>query len=360
MNRWVQQFLFAVVLAAIAPATWACAICAPAQGQDRLTSRLFAADIAVLATATHGGVAFRVLETIKGDPPKGLVEVRDAAAMVHVLPANAALLLLYSAGTQSWRAVGPLGAARADWARRLVSMRGASETPEAAWAQRVAFFAADLESPEPLVAQTAYEEIAVAPYSAMRTLKPGPDEPKLTRWLDLPDLAARRPLYTLLLGMVGSEATAAALAQRLLASSRLQSAAEVSAMLAAYLEIRGSSGVAWLEQHYLLDMQRSELEVQAALMALSVHGNDGARVSRERVVQAYARFIRANGRQAGLVASDLGNWEHWEFGPEYVALLKSGAPQVFSSRYAMVFYLMRSPKPEAGAALAALRADGVL
>jgi hypothetical protein len=61
-----------------------------------------------------------------------------------------------------------------------------------------------------------------------------------------------------------------------------------------------------------------------------------------------------------LVASDLGNWERWEFGPLFADWLASGRPQTFSSRYAMVFFLMRSPLPEARAALDTLRTSGLL
>ena len=48
------------------------------------------------------------------------------------------------------------------------------------------------------------------------------------------------------------------------------------------------------------------------------------------------------------------------FGPLFADWLASRKPQTFSSRYAMVFYLMRSPLPEARAALDTLRAGGLL
>lgn len=366
MNRIVQQLGMAVILVALVPASWACTICAPAEGQDTLSQRLFAADSAVLATATGDGAGFLAVEAIKGDLPRGVITLQDglAQAQAGVRVPNATQLLLYSAGSKSWRAAGALSTARADWARRLLTLPRASNsdanTPGAAWPARATFFAGDLENPEPLVAQTVYEEISVLPYAVMRTLKPALDVHKLTRWLDTPQLAGRRPLYTLLLGMVGNDATAATLEKRLLASSRAMTMAEVSAMLAAHLELRGNLGVDWVERNYLVDPARSDPEVQAAVLALSVHGNDGTRVSRDRVVQAYAGFIRHHKARAGFVASDLGNWAHWEFGPDYATILKSGEPQAFASRYAMVFYLMRSPRPEARAALDALRATGVL
>ena len=81
---------------------------------------------------------------------------------------------------------------------------------------------------------------------------------------------------------------------------------------------------------------------------------------RARVVQAYAAFIRQDTPLAGLVASDLGDWGRWEFDQSFAALMRSGRSQTFASRYGMVFYLMRNPRPEARAVLSALRAEGAL
>ena len=135
---------------------------------------------------------------------------------------------------------------------------------------------------------------------------------------------------------------------------------ELSAYLAAYLELRGAAGVPWLERTFLRDAQYPDGKVQAALQALRIHAEDGTRLSQARVVRAYAFFIEHNPGRAGFVASDLNKWERWEFTDVFVELLKSKSSQIFSSRYAMVFYLMRSPLPQAAAGLEALHAQGVL
>jgi len=131
-------------------------------------------------------------------------------------------------------------------------------------------------------------------------------------------------------------------------------------MLAAWLELRGPEGVAWVERQYLSGPSAHEMGVSAALLALSVHGADGQRVGRSRVLEAYRYFVAQTTPWPGLVASDLGNWERWEFGPLFAEWLASGKPQAFASRYAMVFFLMRSPRPEARTALESLRAAGII
>ncbi|MEY3446225.1 MAG: hypothetical protein RIR45_980 [Pseudomonadota bacterium] len=345
----------------------ACAICAPSELENTVVQRLLAADVAVIARAAPDGSGYQAVQAIKGHQPKGVIKIQDAAARVSAPVAGQTDLLVYSGGSQTWRKLGLLGSARAQWARTMLEIprAAAPSTPDPAWEKRLQFFAPDLESPEPLVAQAAYEEISVAPYAAMRGLKARLDAQKLNRWLDNPALQARHPLYGLLLGMAASAAQIGALEQRLAATSGLPgNTATLSALLAATLEVRGNAGVDWIERNYLSgpsgDNRRSDAEIQAALLALNVHGNDGVRVDRDRVVQAYALFIQNHGAMAGLVASDLSAWGRWEFGPAYFALLQSQETQSFASRYAMVFYLMRSPRPEARTALEALRASGAL
>jgi hypothetical protein len=367
----MTYFLRLLLLLLAVPGAWACAICAPADGQNSLLLRLLAADTVVLAAPDSDGAGYKPKVLIKGTLPTepiGLLTIPDLTTgkpATSATPANPAdtQVLLWRASAPRWTDAGPLSLERADWLRQLLKLprpaNPASPT-DPAWSVRAPFLVADLESPQPWVAQAVYEELAIAPYAVMRTLKPRLDPLPLKRWMASPDLLARRSLYILLFGIAATPASAPELAQQLLAVSASRPTAEVSALLAAYLEIQGDAGVDWVEQHFLLSATRSETEQQAALLALSVHGNEALRLSKERVVQAYARFIQHNPSRAGFVASDLANWARWEFGATYVALLKSGQPQVFSSRYAMVFFLLRSPQEETRKALQALRVAGVL
>ena len=365
----MTYFLRLLLLLLAVPGAWACAICAPADGQNSLLLRLLAADTVVLAAPDSDGASYKPKALIKGALPTGPIGPVTTPTPITVNPVNpvtpatATHVLLWSASALRWTDAGPLPPERADWLRQLLKLprpaNPASPT-DPAWSVRAPFLVADLESPQPWVAQAVYEELAIAPYAVMRTLKPRLDPLPLKRWMASPDLLARRSLYILLFGIAATPASAPELAQQLLAVSASRPTAEVSALLAAYLEIQGDAGVDWVEQHFLQSATRSETEQQAALLALSVHGNEALRLSKERVVHAYARFIQHNPSRAGFVASDLANWGRWEFGAPYVALLKSGQPQVFSSRYAMVFFLLRSPQEETRKALQALRVAGVL
>ena len=75
-------------------AAWACAICAPADGQSTLVYQLYAADAAVLATQ-EGGARWQ----------RRNGSGRTAPEPIGPLPASSAepALLLYTAAARSWR-----------------------------------------------------------------------------------------------------------------------------------------------------------------------------------------------------------------------------------------------------------------
>ena len=343
-------------------ATWGCAICAPSAEQNSLVYRLLTADAAMLAKPIKDANTWQPLQAIKGALPQGAIAVSDSLPSAAGTQAAESVLLIFNSGMGGWVNAGAMPVERADWLRRLATMRPASVLPptDPQWAWRVELFVKDLEHPLPLLAQTAYDEIAVAPYAVMRSLQPHLTAAGLGKWLRSDALIKRRSLYNLLLGFAGDKTTAAELEQQLLAHERAQNKSELSSMMAALMELRGVAGVEWIESNYLQNKERTDMELQAAVLALTVHGNDGVKVSRERIVQSFAGFIKSNPTRAGFVASELGNWGRWEFVSAYMALLKSGVQQAFASRYAIVLYLMRSPSQDARNALEQLRAEGFL
>ena len=125
---------------------------------------------------------------------------------------------------------------------------------------------------------------------------------------------------------------AAALEQRLEAAWKSGDATNLASMLAADLELRGAARMTWVEERYLRDRARSAPEIEAALLALSVHGNANGVIPRERVIQSYRVFMKEHPEIAGYVAPDLAAWQYWDAVPEYVALMKSDVRQQFPSR----------------------------
>lgn len=337
---------------------WACAICAPADGSNTVRSRLQAADAVVWAVPANG--AYRVAAVAKGAAPPGPIGHIDWQGAPPSASSPAPVLLAYSAAGQSWRSLGLLAMDRQPWLRRLLDLPPAAGLAPPDWVLRLAPFVRELEDAEPLVAQAAYEEVSAAPYAVMRALPPLPHPERLRRWLDDPALAARRPLYLLLAGLAGGRDAASDMRARVERGLQGGPPAVLSGALAAYVELQGPAGVELVETEILMRAGSSEAQVQAAVLALAVHGAEGVRVPRARVVEAFGRLAARNPAMAGFAASDLAAWGHWDMGPRYAEILGSGQPLAFAARYAMVFYLLRSPRPDARSALEALRAARVL
>lgn len=289
--------------------------------------------------AVPDGKHHRVVEVVKGGKPGAVLEdvvMRDPAG------AGKAVLLVRDDAWPMWVSLGAVDAGHAATLRELAGKRPA-EADTAAWRRRVDLALPHLASREPLLAQIAYAECASAPYAALRAAKPRIDARMLRRSLDDPRLASRRPLYVLLLGIAGNAGDAGAIEAQLDVAWRARDATNVGSLLVAGLELRGPSRVAWIEARYLRDASRTTTEIQAALLALSVQGNAGGAIPRERVIEAYLLFMREHEDLAGLVARDLAVWQYWEAAPQFASILKSGVRQQYASRMAIVAYLRQSP-----------------
>jgi hypothetical protein len=370
------------VILAFAGNVQACAICfsglmiTPGQKLD-------AADQAVIAAPVDGPGRFRVMEIIKGDGAVGDVLVQpglSGQAAEAVMSADGLtagdgeaaelgkkpVLLLHDQVSEKWTSLGAMSVDFAGWLRQLVQTKHSAESPkriwpqltltssyltEAEWRERIFVVAPQLESPEPLVAEIAYGELSRAPYGVSRLLKPQLDAAKLGTWTNDPTLASRRPAYTLLLGIADGPGTAFALEQQIDTALKIPDATNLSALLAADLELRGASRVDWLERTFFADHQRTLPEVQAALLALSVHGGADGIVPRQRVIEAYRYFIKARKPMAGFVAMELADWEAWDATADYVAIIRSKAVRDPAEQFAILSYLKRSPLTTAQAAL---------
>ena len=341
---------------------WACAICAPDDAQGTVANRLRAAQRIVLAQVHADGKQADVRTTVLGPKQQGVVSIAGWQPGMPAVPGKSAgdlLVLVLHAGAPDWMAMGYLPATRAAWLT-AVATSPRLEAGGFASRERMALFLRDLEDSSPIVAQVAYDEIASQPYAVLRANSAALAASRIAGWLQDPALRPRYPLYYLLLGLAGTAEDAGIVDAALARPDALRSAKELSAMLAALVALRGDRGLAWMEQRYLQNAELADDEVQAALLALSVHGSDGARVTQEQVVAAYRRFIAANPHRAGFVASDLASWGRWEFAESLADALRSKRQQVFASRYAIVFYLLRNPRPHAKALVEALRAEKLL
>ena len=339
--------LFAGAILCASAGAIACPLCLGGFQQSE-AQELVAAPHAVLAVPTADPSRFRVIEVVKGArPPSGTVEGgyprNGHASEAAGSKSDKALLLVRDDLLPTWTILGTIGADHLRWLRKLAAGKPAAKMSPEDWRVRAALVLPYLESREPLAAEIAYDELAAAPYSALRTLKSRLTAAAVRCWVADPERLARQPLYLLLLGIAGNAQDAAGLEQRLQAAWTSGDATNVGPMIAADLELKGPSRMAWVDERYMRDQRRSTRELEAALLALSVQGNANGVVPRERVIQSYRTFIKEHRDLAGFVAQDLAAWQYWDAVPEYVTLLKSGFQQQYASRVAAIAYVRRSP-----------------
>jgi len=337
MMRWL--FAASLLLASIGAA--ACPLCLGAY-QSSQADELVALSHAVLAVPAGNG--YRIVELIKGGRAAGGV-IDESAVQLKIAPSGNGkpLLLVRDETWPTWVSVGAIGAEHARWLRVIASGKRGTAMNAGEWRDRVALMVPYLEHPDPLVAEFAYGELAAAPYAALLASRSRIAAPAVRRWLGDPALASRQSLYLLLLGIAGDAKDAARLEPQLDATWDAGDTANLGSLIAADLQLRGPARVAWVDEHYLRDSKRATPEIEAALLALSVHGNANAAIPRDRVIQSYRLFIKEHKDIAGFVAQDLAAWKYWDAVPEYVAIMKSDLRQQYPSRLAIVAYLRESP-----------------
>ena len=336
--------------AVFASTAQACPVCAPS---NALTPAqvLINADRAVLVRPESGTGGVRVESIIKGSGTPGeLLDLKVQRADGARVQADRPILMVRDELSRNWSVLGDVDASSTPLLRGFSQLKRSAEMSPADWQERVGRFVPLLEHPEPLVAETAYGEVARSPYAAMRANRKALDATRLARWTDAPELASRRPLYLLLLGLAGGPADAQRIEQQLATRAPTADRSDLPALVAADIELRGPSRLAAIESQWLLNPNRSVADIQSVLVALSVHGTDAGTVPRERIIETYLRFIKARPPLGGLVAQDLASWQVWDATPMYIASIDN--PQApIASRVAMANYLRVSPHPQARAAV---------
>lgn len=351
----------------------ACAICLSAVSVTT-GQKLDAADQVALAMPASDGERFRIAEAVKGDAPLGAI-VEASADRAEAVPSQAGKLYLLARNGLSgrWTNFGVIGLENAGWLREFVKTNdGLAKAPPRAWPmantiqatadstnwpKRTLLIAPYLEAEDPLAAEIAFGELSRAPYESMRRLRPVLDADRIRGWIGNPALSRRHDAYLLLLGIAGGSDDVAMLEERLATARASHDATHLAATLAADLELGGPSRVELVEENYLADRSRSLPEIEAALLALNVHGGAGGVISRQRIVDAYRSFIRARKPMAGFVAPTLTEWKAWDAVPDYVEVLRADAVKDPAGQLAILVYLRDSPDGEAQSAANAYTAQ---
>jgi len=340
MEHWLRRRTFSLLLAAglwpvAGVAAHACTVCLGiVPRQPTLADEIRAADTVVIAQPGDAPGAFIVGSIVKGEA--ALTGARFTVADTRT---HGATILSRAGADEAWRSLGTAGIDLADFFKVLLDLPVAEPRDDAAWAAHLARFQPFLGHVDERVARSAWAEWARAPFPVIRRQQLAPEQ--LRTWLADPAQTYAQPLWIILLGVCGDADDAQRTNTHLETAWKNNDASLLAALLTARLEREGAAGVAWVEDHYIRDRDRTLEEIHAALAALSVQGA-ATETLRPRIVAAFHTMLTERRPLSGLVARDLAAWGDWSAAAHFEGLLASGEPMLPQTRRAIIAYLEAS------------------
>jgi len=331
-----------VGLMATTPAL-ACQICLDPSRASLVQALEQRSDAVLAKRAVGGGTTHIVVDAVIGAlEPGSKIEASSLRSAPVPVRESTGVLLVRDAPGNDWRHVAVIQRHHIELLREFAAMTPTAQMGFADWLQRTRYFIDLLDHEDPLLAETAYLEIARAPYSVIRTLGSHIPPRQLSAWIDTP-ANYREPLYLLLLGVAGDPRGAATLEMWRRAALAQRNPEPVAAVVTGLLEIHGEE---WLQQvfdDYLsADTPASLPEIQAALLALSVQGGADGHITKARIIDLYARFIDERPALAGFITPDLIEWGNWTLTESLLAALEADSPSHPASRFLINRYLAQA------------------
>jgi hypothetical protein len=211
---------------------------------------------------------------------------------------------------------------------------------------RLAFFQDYLEDKDDMLARDAYDEFAKMPYAGVLALKDRMKHDQLVGWIQSPQVpVSRRRLYLTMLGVCGGEKDLPML-EELIKSKDRQTRGALDALVAAYLTLKGPSGMTLVEDLFLRNKDAEYTDTYATIMALRFHGTEEKIIPRARLLEGI-RLMLDRPQLADLVIPDLARWEDWSVMDRLVELFKTANDESSWVRVPVINYLRACPLPKA-------------
>jgi hypothetical protein len=185
----------------------------------------------------------------------------------------------------------------------------------------------------------AHGELARAPYPAYRKLGGVFSSEELQRLISSEENQSRRAAYILLLGLSDNGTVAAWLQERVTRALEENDGTDLAALLAAELEVLGPSHLEWIADNILLSPGISPALIEAALLALAVHGDENRYIPRKDIVSVHKSFIHAKPPMSDYVATKLMEWKNWSLINDYAELLEQGAVVSPAAEFTATLYV---------------------
>ncbi|MFC7338627.1 hypothetical protein ACFQY0_15635 [Haloferula chungangensis] len=288
-----------------------------------------------LAVARAGGHGSFVIEArLRGAHPEPGTKV-----MIDQPSIGSRVLLAFPDDDSLPIHLGPYSAELTELMRLIFPLKTLEPSSESGWSKQLETFRPYLSHRDPRISSSAWTAWALAPYRVLRRQRPLPDRDILLSWLDDPTRAGEASLYWTLLGLQADRPIKARLRRTILTSWKENDSSHLAALLDAELSASGPRAIDFIVSRYIDDRDRTLDEIQCALLALSMHANEGDPALREPIALAFEAFVEKRRPLSGLVALDLQKWQRWSVAKLYAEILESGEPVYPSSRPAILSYL---------------------
>lgn len=318
----MRAVLFSALLGLFcaAQSAQACPVCLGAtNATPSVAQQLSSSAAVVLARPGAAPREFAIVSIVKGRAaPGGSVRINLADMPAAGFSGNSLVALGQHPLLATWVPIAEVSPGKLEWLKRLAVLKRASEIDAEGWRLRVAMFAGELFDADPLVSANSAQELAAAPYEALRSLAGRIDAARLLADIGLRDNAARRPLYQLLLAVSGDPLAKDFIIQK----ARLigESGQENAALFTAWLEVEPAAALARGSQ-ILGDSNAPPALVAAIFAGLRIHGDGGA--LREQIVELYREVVAAAPDRIGYIANDMEAWRDWSMASRISAIAES-------------------------------------
>jgi hypothetical protein len=212
--------------------------------------------------------------------------------------------------------------------------------------ERLAFYQTYFEHADSLLARDSYDEFALAPYADVIRLKDRMDRKQLLAWVQDPTKSPdRKRLYFTMLGICGKPEDVE-LFEKMICSENAEARAGLDALIAAYLMLKGETGLPLIEEKFFKDSKTQYADIYSAVMALRFHGTEAEVLKKEAITKAMHQLL-ARPDLADLVIPDLARWGDWSQIDKLCELFEKATDDNMWVRVPVINYLRSCPLPEA-------------
>jgi hypothetical protein len=307
----------------------ACQICLPVPTTSTV-ERLFDAELVVLAQEdSQNPSSLRTLEVLKGEPAVHEIDLFLDNPSLRTLALNSQRKIICAyhadASVGRWMRVGTADGVFGPLVREILE-----RAPE--WQanpkKRLDFFANYLGHNNAQARNLAHLEFARAPYEEIKRYAGVLPAEELRTSLKNFRLYQWHALYILLLAQSGEEQDRDLIVGKVHAAEKTATPLQLAAWSTAWVEIEEESALDFLETRYLGHPGRTIEELQAVVLALSVHGANSPSSLRDRIVDGY-RMVLANYPQLALrIVTDLVEWNQWGLAPAVAPIVGAPPPEL--------------------------------